>query len=318
MTGVSFVVPVYNKAAFLPDVLQAIRNQRGDFARQYVFVDDGSTDESIQIVRDAVGDWGDVVIHLQENHGSAHATNQAINRTRHPFVKFVDADDLIKHDTTALFLNQLTDSDACLAFGRGEDYDSLDEIDLETIDRAAPFERMASPLEASIRNSLFNPSRFMARRECLLAVGGCDERVVHSQEFSLTMRLARRWPFLRTDAVVAYLPREVPGRLGNNNAKQLRRVNLATQYFIADHPQLPDHIKRLACRRAAGRAWKYVRRNHDAGFGSRWFWRNMQAKLPITPPDPAGFIEGCTAAFDLAEASHPTAPDSAATMNNRG
>ena len=49
-SGVSFVVPVYNKAAYLPDVLAAIRAQRGDFAWQYIFVDDGSTDDSLAIL----------------------------------------------------------------------------------------------------------------------------------------------------------------------------------------------------------------------------------------------------------------------------
>ena len=49
--GVSFVVPVYDKAPYLPHVIEAIRNQAGDFAREYVFIDDGSTDESLDIVR---------------------------------------------------------------------------------------------------------------------------------------------------------------------------------------------------------------------------------------------------------------------------
>mgnify|MGYP000285991609 CR=1 FL=1 len=49
--SVSFVVTVYNKAAFLPQVLDAIAAQKGDFARQCVFVDDGSTDDSLAILR---------------------------------------------------------------------------------------------------------------------------------------------------------------------------------------------------------------------------------------------------------------------------
>lgn len=313
MTGVSFVVPVFNKAPYLPGVLSAMRAQRGDFARQYVFVDDGSTDGSLEIVRQMTADWPDVTIHVQDNHGSAHATNQGLYRTRHPFVKFVDADDLLKRDTTAFLLKPLLDSDACLSFGTAETFADERAVDLETIAWDAPFRRMGSPLEAAIRNSLFNPTRFLARRECLLAVGGCDERVVHSQEFSLTLRLARLWPFLRTDAVVAYLPESVPNRLGASQARQLKRVNTATGYFIADHPDLPASVKRFACRRAAGRAWKHVRRSGAGGFASRWFWMNMRARLPLVPGDPASFIHACAAAFDLGQEG-PSSP----AMRNSG
>ena len=44
--GVSFVVPVYNKARVLPPVLDAMAAQQGDFPREFIFVDDGSTDDS--------------------------------------------------------------------------------------------------------------------------------------------------------------------------------------------------------------------------------------------------------------------------------
>src|SRR5689334_8802424 len=51
MDGVSYIVTVYNKAPFLPLVLDAIFDQRGAFEREVVIVDDGSTDDSFEICR---------------------------------------------------------------------------------------------------------------------------------------------------------------------------------------------------------------------------------------------------------------------------
>ena len=51
LRGVSFVVPVYNKAPHLPRVIAQIKAQQGDFPKQYVFLDDGSSDGSLDIVR---------------------------------------------------------------------------------------------------------------------------------------------------------------------------------------------------------------------------------------------------------------------------
>ena len=90
--GVSFVVPVYNKARVLPPVLDAMAAQQGDFPREFIFVDDGSTDDSLDVVRAGTAGWDNVQIICQENAGSAAATNTGISAARMPFLKFIDAD----------------------------------------------------------------------------------------------------------------------------------------------------------------------------------------------------------------------------------
>ncbi|MEL0021826.1 MAG: glycosyltransferase, partial [Rickettsiales bacterium] len=74
LPGVSFLVPVFNKAPHLPAVLRQIARQTGDFPRQFVFVDDESTDGSLEIVRALTADWENTVIETQTNKGSAGAT----------------------------------------------------------------------------------------------------------------------------------------------------------------------------------------------------------------------------------------------------
>lgn len=296
--GVSFVVPVYNKAPYLPGVLAAIRAQRGDFARQYVFVDDGSTDDSLALLARLTAGWPDTLIESQANSGSAHATNRGIALARQPFIKFVDADDLIAHDATRVLLAALAPTDACLAYGRCVRYPEEAPPDLAAPLPAAPaVARLAAPLKLALKNSLFNPTQCLARTEAVRAVGGCDERIVWSQEYSLTLRLAQRWDFLKVDAAVAYLPRDVPGRLSNNPGRQLQRVTLACASFLRDHPETPAALKRFACRRAAGRAWKFARRYLGASHLSPWFRRDLACRLGLIG-DPPAFIEDCATVYD--------------------
>lgn len=306
--GVSFVVPVYNKARHLPRVLEQIARQRGDFRRQYVFVDDGSTDGSLAILRDATRGWQNLVIESQPNAGSAAATNRGVALAREPFIKFVDADDLIGDHATAILLAALRDSDACLAYGEAVRYAEDDPLDLQIDTKAPPVVRLEAPLKAAIRNSMFNPTQFLARTDAVTAVGGCDERVVHSQEYGLTLRLARRCPFLRVDAPVAWLPREAPGRLSTNEGRQLQRVTRALALFLADNPDLAPGLKRYACARAAGRAYKFARRRGGEGVLGRWFWRNLAAQLGLVRDAPA-FVEACCMAFRPAEGAPPGATE---------
>lgn len=300
--GVSFVVPVYNKAPYLPAVLEAIRAQRGGFARQYVFVDDGSSDDSLALLRRLTRGWPDTVIETQPNRGSANATNRGIALADREYIKFVDADDLLAFDATARLLRALEGSDACLAFGRAVRFDDSGSFDL-----AAPLperpgvERLADPLSLAMKNSLFNPSQCLARRICVDAVGGCDESIVFSQEYSLTLRLAGRWDFLRIDASVAYLPVTAPGRLSDDAGRQLQRVTLACASYLRDHPRTPPAVARLACRRAAGRAWHFARRHLGAGIGSPWWRLVLRSRLGLVGQAPV-FIDRCAEVYHRATA----------------
>jgi Glycosyl transferase family 2 len=304
LPGVSFVVPVYNKAPHLPRVLEQIARQQGNFRRQYVFVDDGSTDDSLAILRERTHDWENLAIETQPNAGSAAATNRGIALARESFVKFVDADDLLGDHATAMLLETLRDSDACLAYGRAVRYGPGDALDLAFTSESPVVTRIDAPLRPAIRNAMFNPTQFLARTEALKAVGGCDERVVFSQEYGLTLRLARRWPFLFADAPVAWLPEEAPGRLSTNEGRQLQRVTRALALFLADHPDLPADIRRFACRRSAGRAYKYARRRGGEPALGRWFWRHLAAQFGLVG-DAAAFVADCCDAFRSAEAAAP-------------
>ena len=50
MSSVSFIVPVYNKSKFLKYVIKSLKIQRGKFEKEFIFVDDGSTDDSYEII----------------------------------------------------------------------------------------------------------------------------------------------------------------------------------------------------------------------------------------------------------------------------
>src|SRR5512135_2262505 len=93
--GVSFIVTVYNKAPYLPAVIAALAAQVGDFEREFVFVDDGSTDGSAEAIRERIKDWPNAKLICQSNQGAGGAMNTAAAAASLPFLKMVDADDLL-------------------------------------------------------------------------------------------------------------------------------------------------------------------------------------------------------------------------------
>jgi glycosyltransferase involved in cell wall biosynthesis len=293
--GVSFAVPLYNKAPFVAATLDSIACQSGDFAREIIVVDDGSTDGGGEIVAAWARGRNDVTLMRQENAGSARATNRCLALARHPYVKFVDADDLLHPEATERLLRALRDHPrAGLAYCDRATFDGQPPRYAPL--GAVPPRLVASPLPLVIRNALFNPTQILVRAELARAVGGCDTRVVHSQEYGLALRLAACAPFVHVASVLAFQRVGLTGNLSADQGRQLARVTRALGLFLADRSDLPMGVRRLAARRAAGRAWLYRHRHAGAGVLSRWSLRRLLALLP--PPDAAAFVLASAEAFE--------------------
>jgi len=299
MPGVSFVIPIYNKEPYLKDVLAQLKAQRGDFARQYVFVDDGSTDGSLDLLRDLTKDWDDVVIEAQANAGSAAATNKGVSLAIHSYVKFCDADDLLHSDATQNLLSVMLDNTGVvIVYGNESRFRDVKELKLDEAVQIKASNRLVQPVKQSLFNSLFNPTQCLVDRAVYIRSGGCDERIVFSQEYTMTMRMARLGDFIHVDVPIAYLPVEVVGRLSNNEGRQLQRVTRAVANFVGDYPDTTWQLKQKLCRRTASRAWKYQHRINKAFWLTNpYFWQQIRAYFPVLN-NQAAFIENTATAFD--------------------
>ena len=292
--AVAFVVPVYNKARWLPRVLEQIAAQRGSFAREYIFVDDGSTDGSLSVLKRHTAGWRNVTIVEQANHGPAHATNRGIERAMAPFIKLCDADDLLADDATVVLLDALRrDERPILAYGGGEVFDDEVDIVLNASLTGAPAAVIARPLRPALKHKFFGPAQCLIRTAAARDCGGCDERIPFAQDYTLALRLAGQGPFLRVGATVAFFPRDVPCRLSADTPRELRDSTATLARFVEDRPQLPWRHKLFACRRAAGRCRRFAARS-GAGAGSlrRGNALYRRSRLPILR-NHAAFIERC-------------------------
>jgi cellulose synthase/poly-beta-1,6-N-acetylglucosamine synthase-like glycosyltransferase len=72
-------------------------------------VDDGSSDETIDIVREAYGSHPSVSAYRKENGGKASALNYGIERAQHEIVIGLDADTIFDDDTVAELVQPLKD-----------------------------------------------------------------------------------------------------------------------------------------------------------------------------------------------------------------
>ena len=88
---VSVVIPAYNRADTLADAIESAKAQTYNEI-EIVVVDDGSTDETPQLIEN----YPNVKYHRQKNRGANAARNMGVERSEGVFVAFLDADDLWK------------------------------------------------------------------------------------------------------------------------------------------------------------------------------------------------------------------------------
>ena len=88
--GVSFLIPAYNEATTIGEVLERIVAL--DLEVEIIVVDDGSTDDTAAIVERFAASWPEVVLLRQANRGKGSAVRLAATRVTKEIAVIQDAD----------------------------------------------------------------------------------------------------------------------------------------------------------------------------------------------------------------------------------
>mgnify|MGYP001860306502 CR=1 FL=1 len=94
---ISVIVPVYNAEKYLSDCIDSILNQTlKEF--ELILINDGSTDNSLQICREKAAKDSRIKIINKKNEGQGYARNIGIDSAKGEFITFVDSDDYIDNE----------------------------------------------------------------------------------------------------------------------------------------------------------------------------------------------------------------------------
>ncbi len=192
MPAVSVLMPCYNAAATLGEALETLERQSlPDF--EVVAVDDGSTDQTGQILRDWTRRDRRFRILSRPHQGIIAALNAGLAACRAPFVARMDADDRVHPDRLARQVDFLAQRPevavaGCLVSGFPA---------RQVGEGLRLYLRWLNSLvsEADIRREIFIESPFahpsvMFRREWVEQVGGYQERG-WAEDYDLWLRLAQ-------------------------------------------------------------------------------------------------------------------------------
>ncbi|MFR8734737.1 MAG: glycosyltransferase family 2 protein, partial [Clostridium perfringens] len=109
---ISIVMPVYNVALYLREMLDSILNQTIDGNFQLIIINDGSTDESKKIIEEYKSKFNNLLYLEQENKGVSVARNLGIRYIEGKYTIFLDSDDYIEKDMFKLMYDKAEEESA--------------------------------------------------------------------------------------------------------------------------------------------------------------------------------------------------------------
>lgn len=108
MKLISVVIPAYNAGIFIEECIKTIQKQTYQNF-EIVVVNDGSTDNTLEILTKLAKDDKRIKVFSQENGGVSAARNTALQHVTGDFITYVDADDTVPENAFATMISLMDD-----------------------------------------------------------------------------------------------------------------------------------------------------------------------------------------------------------------
>ncbi len=193
MPKVSIVVPSYNRADFIAQTIESILAQSfRDF--DLLFIDDGSTDKTEDIVRYYAERDARVQYHYQANEERARARTHGVELADSDYVAFVDSDDIWYPHKLAEQVDVLDALSEMVLV-----YSAVDRIDMQGKHLPpAPRQRKGESgfvFFDLLRRNMIPSVTPMARLSTLKEVGAQNTELIPYEDWDYWLRVARRGEF---------------------------------------------------------------------------------------------------------------------------
>lgn len=207
----SVVIPLYNKELSVRNTINSVLDQTfKEF--EIVIVNDGSTDNSLEIVQQIKDDR--IRIIDKANGGVSSARNRGIKEAKYEWIAFLDADDLWEGNhliTISKLIKRYPDINV---FSTSYTYDkeNIKSIEMQC-------EIIENYFLSALNNNFLWTSVVVVNKVCLEKEGGFNVNLSRGEDIDLWIRLAKNYKFVKTNIITGIYKKEAENRLCKQSLK---------------------------------------------------------------------------------------------------
>lgn len=130
----SIIIPLYNVSKFVETCIKSIVNQETKYSYEIILVDDGSIDNTCEVV-DSFLNNENILLIKQKNQGQSVARNKAIYQSQGRYIMFVDSDDILLPDSIESLLNKAFETESEIVEGEFVSFYQVSGIEKNETDK---------------------------------------------------------------------------------------------------------------------------------------------------------------------------------------
>jgi glycosyltransferase involved in cell wall biosynthesis len=187
---ISIVTPSFNQAVFIERTVQSVISQQGDFALEYLVMDGGSSDGTVDILRrhEARLTWVS-----EPDRGQSDAINKGLRMATGDVVAWLNSDDAYRPDALSRVAAEYRREPFSWCFGNCRIIDENDTEIRRVITRYKVAQSRAYSYRRLLRRDFVpQPSTFFSRK-AYEEIGPIDEALTYSMDYDYWLRLGKRY-----------------------------------------------------------------------------------------------------------------------------
>jgi glycosyltransferase involved in cell wall biosynthesis len=228
------VTPSFNQAGYLGRTAASILGQQGDFSLQWLVIDGGSTDGTVDLLR-SIADPRLIWV-SEPDRGQANAINKGLAKANGEFIGWVNSDDLLAEGALAAVANAFANTpQAQWLVGRCDIIDSDDRPIRAGITRYKDRGLRKVGFRHLLRENPISQPAVFWRRSFGERIGPLDEALHHVMDYDLWLRMARAGPPLVLDRLLAHFRLHAQSKSGQEDRGRFaEQYAVASRYFDGD------------------------------------------------------------------------------------
>ncbi len=240
MLKCSYIILVHNHQNTISQVIDSLKKINGSFLREFIFIDDGSSDDSVSAIKSCASFLPKTTIVTNSNIGSSLSINQAINLISGNYAHFVNGQEIITPNATARLIDSCEKMGSEVAFGISSDREAkLTSGVKEVVLVDSPISAILKDKFVGIRN-IGLPGSLVSVR-LLDKTKGAD-RDIYTHNMSLSLKCAKysKFVFVKETVSLKVSPNSRTPASDFEVYNNLRAI----YNFAKDSPEIANNYRR--------------------------------------------------------------------------